>query len=99
MRCLRSGASYVPVNAAYTSQVCSWCGSFGKRRGDTFHCLEVGCGKVVDADYNGARNVLRRYGDPDIGLFTAKQAVKGIVEGRSRTAETVPPGLEKLAFG
>jgi hypothetical protein len=50
----------------------------------------------VDADYNGARNVLKRYDDPDIGLFTSKEEVRRIVEGRSRTAETVPPGLEKL---
>ncbi|MCI0530023.1 MAG: transposase, partial [Nitrospira sp.] len=96
MRCLRSGASYVPVNAAYTSQVCSFCGCFGKRNGDTFHCLKEGCGKVVDADYNGARNVLKRYQDPDTGLFTPKQEVKRIVEERFRSAETVQPGLQAL---
>lgn len=47
MRCLRSGATYVPVNAVYTPQVCSWCSCFGKRAGDTFHYLKEGCGKAA----------------------------------------------------
>ncbi|MBI1986864.1 MAG: transposase [Nitrospinae bacterium] len=51
MRCLRSGAAYASVNAAYTSQVCSFCGCFGKRNGNTFHCLNARCGRVVNAHY------------------------------------------------
>jgi transposase len=94
LRCLRNGVTYVPVNAAYTSQVCSWCGRFGKRSGDTFHCH--GCGRVVDGDYNGARNVLMRYFDPDIGLFTPFKDVKRILEARFQAGETVHPGLEIL---
>ena len=98
MRCLRSGATYVSVNAAYTSQVCSWCGCFGKRRGDIFHCRNGRCGRDVDADYNGARNVLKRYGDPDIGLFTPFKEVRSILEGRFQTVETVQPG-HQLQWG
>jgi transposase len=94
LRCLRNGVTYVSVNAAYTSQVCSWCGCFGKRKGDTFHCPE--CGRVVDADYNGARNVLMRYFDPDIGLFTPFKDVKRILEERFQADETVHPGFEIL---
>lgn len=95
MRCLRSGATYVAVNSAYTSQVCSWCGCFGNRSGDVFHCPSERCGRVVDADFNAARNVLRRYRDPDIGLFTPHKVVRSILEGRSQSVETVQPGLQK----
>lgn len=98
MRCLRSGATYASVNAAYTSQVCSWCGWLGKRSGDTFHCLNVRCGRVVDADYNGARNVALRYEDRDISLFTPFMEVKRILEQRFRSGETVHPGPEILAL-
>jgi transposase len=98
MGCLRSGATYAAVNSAYTSQVCSFCGCLGDRRGDIFHCLNGGCGRDVDADYNAARNVLKRYRDPDIGLFTPFKGVKSILEGRFRTVETVQPGPEKLAI-
>nr|HID59549.1 hypothetical protein [Desulfobacterales bacterium] len=98
MRCLRSGATYAVVNSAYTSQICSWCDCFGKRSGDIFHCLNGRCGRIVDADYNAARNVLKRYGDPDIRLFTPYKVVRSILEGRFQSVETVQPGPEKLAI-
>lgn len=92
MRCQRSGAAFAPVNAAYTSQVCSWCGCFGTRSGDIFHCPN--CSREANANYNAARNTLQRYNDPDIGLFTPFREVKRILEERFRTGETVHPGLE-----
>ncbi|MFW0859959.1 MAG: hypothetical protein AAGB97_07355 [Dehalococcoidia bacterium] len=52
----------------------------------------------MDADYNGARNVLQRYDDPDIGLFTPREVAKCILEERFRTGETVHPGPEILVY-
>lgn len=49
------------VNPAYTSQICSGCGYCDKknRNGKEFKCLS--CGKKIDADCNGARNIGYRY--------------------------------------
>ncbi len=78
----RRGASVVLVNAAYTSQACSCCGSLGDRQGDRFYCTE--CRVVLHADYVAARNVLARLNDPEISRWTTYQKVKSILLERQR---------------
>ncbi len=78
----RRGASVVLVNAAYTSQACSCCGSLGDRQGDAFYCTE--CRVVLHADMNAARNVLARLNDPEISRWTPYQKVKSILLERQR---------------
>ena len=70
------------VNAAYTSQVIPETGAFGRRVGDRLHC--TGCGGVWQADHAAAVNILNRYADPDIGLWTPHRRVKQIVQDRDR---------------
>jgi len=77
----RRGSTVVHVNAAYTSQMDSRNGTLtGKRSGDTFHCED---GVVLHADVNAARNVLARFQDPEIGLWTPYQQVKSILLKRT----------------
>lgn len=76
----RRGATHVPANSAYTSQVCSLCGAFGRRHGGKFHCS--GCRVVLDEDWNAAVNILHRKGDPEISLWTPHRKVKSILEER-----------------
>ena len=47
------------VKPAYTSQICSHCHSKGIRQGEKFTCPT--CGRTMNADINGAKNVLARY--------------------------------------
>jgi IS605 OrfB family transposase len=78
----RRGSSLHLVNAAYTSQMDSWNqGLFtGTRKSDKFYRDN---GEVKQADHNGARNVLARVDDPDIGLYTPYVEVKKIVQART----------------
>jgi Putative transposase DNA-binding domain len=78
----RRGSVVIVVNAAYTSQTDSRNGTFGRRRGRTFHCYD---GVVLDADHNAAANVLRRMSDPDITLWTPYQQVRQIIVARTRS--------------
>jgi len=90
---VRRRASIVLVNAAYTSQTCSLCGSFGTRKGDSFYCTR--CGVELHADQNAAKNVLARTHDQQIGRWTNFKEVKSILLERIRSSdETVHPGLE-----
>lgn len=53
------GGQVLAINAAYTSQKCACCGHTAKENRQTqsqFKCLE--CGYSVNADINGARNIL-----------------------------------------
>ena len=65
----RRGSTVHLVNASYTSQ----CDSFlhglliGTRKGDRFYRFN---GEVVQADWNGARNVLARLNDNEISRYT-----------------------------
>lgn len=45
------------VEPAYTSQICSQCGSFGTRGGEHFSCSSCG---PIDADYNASLNIRNR---------------------------------------
>jgi putative transposase len=52
------GIPVLKVNEAYTSQICSRCGQKGLRVRGLFTCPY--CGLNLNADYNGARNILKR---------------------------------------
>jgi IS605 OrfB family transposase len=75
----QNGSDLVAVNPAYTSQICNFCGGFGKRRGDIFTC---GCTGEQHADINAARNILARKYDSEIGLYTKYTKVKDILLAR-----------------
>lgn len=49
------------IEPSYTSQQCSVCGEIHKqsRSGETYKCIR--CGTVLDADVNGAINILNRF--------------------------------------
>ena len=68
---------------AYTSQICSKCGRFGVRDGDSFVCDN--CGEI-HADINASINILERKYDKEIKMFTSYKKVKEILE--SRIADT-----------
>ncbi|GAA0082968.1 RNA-guided endonuclease TnpB family protein [Clostridium sp. CTA-6] len=70
---------YTYINPAYTSKICSKCGSFGKRDGDIFTCPN--CGEI-HADTNASKNILNRKYDNDITLYTNYKKVKEILENR-----------------
>jgi IS605 OrfB family transposase len=74
-----NSAELAIVNPAYTSQICHLCNHFGERKGDRFYCETHG---VVDADYNASVNILQRYYDNEISLFTPYKKVKQILISR-----------------
>ncbi len=51
------GIPVMMVSEAYTSQTCSICGGRGVRSNGLFKCS---CGAKLNADYNGAKNILKR---------------------------------------
>jgi len=51
----RAGVQVIPVNPAWTSQMCSSCLHIGSRSGERFRCSN--CGTVMHADVNGALNI------------------------------------------
>ncbi|HWQ19610.1 MAG TPA: transposase, partial [Methanotrichaceae archaeon] len=54
-----AGREMVLVNPAYTSQICSGCGSLVKRElSQRVHRCPI-CGLVMDRDLNAAKNILR----------------------------------------
>ncbi len=99
----KRSALLVEVNPAYTSQACSVCGCLGSRKLDKFHCTNQKCGVVLQADYNGAVNVLHRKGDPEIGLYTPYRKVKEILIERQSivgggTAASKTPTLVQISL-
>ena len=52
------GIPVLEISEAYTSQTCSRCGKRGLRVRGLFQCPH--CGLNLNADYNGARNILKR---------------------------------------
>ncbi|MBY6838858.1 RNA-guided endonuclease TnpB family protein [Clostridium botulinum] len=74
---------YTYINPAYTSKVCSTCGGFGKRDGDSFICPK--CGEF-HADINASKNILNRKYDKDITLYTNYKKVKKILENRVKVS-------------
>jgi putative transposase len=51
------GIPVLEISEAYTSQTCSICGGKGLRRNGLFKCS---CGAELNADYNGAKNIMKR---------------------------------------
>ena len=63
--CQENGILLTKVNPAYTSQICSRCGTLDKdsRKGEVFKCIS--CNLEIDADFNASINLLQRGGfDP-----------------------------------
>ena len=60
-KCSFRGTKLVFVNPEYTSQMCSQCREIHKesRNGEIYECIK--CGTVLDADVNGAINILNRF--------------------------------------
>lgn len=84
----RYGVPLFYVNAAYTSQMDSLDYSLsGVRKGDKFYREN---GEVLDADVNGASNILTRRYDTEIKLWHSPKQVKDILSRRSlETAQAV----------
>lgn len=77
LECNKLEIDFIDVNPAYTSQICSNCGNFGKRNGEIFICKN--CGKK-HADINAAINILKRKDIKEINLYTKKEQVKKILK-------------------
>lgn len=58
--CMEQGIELVKVSPSHTSQTCSRCGTVDKsaRNGEFYRCKT--CGYEIDADFNGALNILHR---------------------------------------
>ena len=78
-KCSYNNIKYSYINPAYTSQICSVCGSFGSRVSDEFTCSR--CGRI-NADYNASVNILNRLEDRDINLYTNYKKVKSILQDK-----------------
>ena len=79
---LAEGFCHKQVNPAYTSQMCPSCLFVHKnnRVGDIFKCLH--CGHTDLADRVAAINLLARYYDTDITIYTLKSVVWSILQSR-----------------
>lgn len=76
------GIHVITVSEAYTSQTCNQCGSRETLRdGGFFQCLN--CGLNLNADWNGAENILKR----GIGELK-KQSMLGACLAKPRTSPT-----------
>ena len=89
-KCQQNGVLLESVNAAYTSQICPQCGYLHKdnRQGGIFHCLY--CGFEDSADYVSSLNILSRFSDPDIDLFTSYKEVNKILIKRFNDRLSLP---------
>jgi putative transposase len=66
----------IEVNPAYTSHECSCCGYIDeKNRKDTHHFKCKACGRKLNAQVNGARNISKRSSLTGIRLHTPKKQV------------------------
>lgn len=91
-KALAEGFRHEQVNPAYGSQSCPNCEFVdqGNRKQDRFQCLH--CGYEDVSDRVAALNYARRYGDPEIGLYTPYSQVKTILMERfHRRLETGQP--------
>ncbi len=77
-------ARHALVNAAYTLQMDSNTHLLeGKREADKFYCAN---GDVLQADFNAALNLLHRYSDQEITLYTPHKEVRRVLLARSSGA-------------
>jgi len=67
-KCQYYGIEYVEVEEAYTSQICSKCNEI-RRSNRKYRGLYVcsGCGNVMNADINGAINILYKVASESVG--------------------------------
>ena len=78
------GAETEHVNAAYTSQYCSICGSrLGPRYGRHHELADCEVCGTVNANTNAAGNILARRNDKKIMQYTPCRRVKEICEERA----------------
>jgi putative transposase len=86
-KCMKAGIRFVQVNEAYSSQTCSICGtvckSHRKHRG-FYHCKV--CGNKINADVNGAVNILKKY----LRDFLSRSIGKVALPSVSRIANVCP---------
>ncbi|HHY80237.1 MAG TPA: IS200/IS605 family element transposase accessory protein TnpB [Thermoanaerobacter sp.] len=74
------GIEIVEVNPAYTSQQCSKCGYVDKDNRKSTHEFECkACRYKINAQINGARNILNRRSIEDIKIHTPKKQVLKIL--------------------
>jgi transposase len=85
-------------NPAYSSQECPNCGypDRDNRHNEEFICIK--CGYSEHADVVGAKNILKRKYDTEIGLYTPYKQVKTILLKRYSVGDINPPRLEILDF-
>ena len=70
------GIEIIEVNPAYTSQECSCCGYVDKNnRKNTYYFECKSCGKKLNAQVNGSRNISKRSSLVDVKLYTPKKQV------------------------
>ncbi len=60
-KALQEGIRFVGVNEAYTSQKCSICGIIRKSNRKHRGFYRCKCGNTINADVNGAKNILKKY--------------------------------------
>lgn len=60
-KCNRVGIRFVRVNEAYTSQTCSTCNNIKKSNRKYRGLYKCRCGNIINADVNGAKNILKKY--------------------------------------
>jgi len=61
-KCMKVGIRFVKANEAYSSQTCSHCGQIRKanrKHRGLYQCKN--CGNTINADVNGAVNILKKY--------------------------------------
>jgi len=83
------------INAAYTSQICSNCGFFIGERSATneFYCPH--CDKGLNVHYNSAMNILNRFNENNITLYTKYTDVKKILLDRNKQMLELKTGTSK----
>jgi putative transposase len=93
-KALWEGIAVIKVNEANTSKLCSRCNSQGLRRNGKFVCPN--CGIELNADYNGALNILKRV----LGHMSKAGAVLTQPElGGMKLLQTNPESPDFLVVG
>lgn len=71
-KCDYYGINYIEVNEAYTSQMCSVCGDINKnnrKHRGLYVCKK--CGSVLNADVNGALNILKKVAGESVRILSS----------------------------
>jgi len=95
-KCEYYGINYIEVDEAYTSQTCSICGDVNKnnrKHRGLYVCKK--CGNVMNADVNGALNILKKVAPESIriggsGGVTPPRRIR-VVDFRHQTPPEAPP--------